>query len=203
MSRGTLFVITAPSGAGKTTLINRLLRSLDNLEFSVSYATRAKRKGEIDGKDYHFVSKEAFRKMQRAGGFLEWARVFDDYYGTPKKKTEELLKKGKDIILDIDVQGASQIRRKMKGAVFIFILPPDCRTLRERLERRKSDSKTAIRKRVETAKKDVREFDAFDYIVVNDRIGRAFEELKGIFLAERARICRSYTTARRIVNTFR
>jgi len=202
MRKGTLFVITAPSGAGKTTLIDIVLRSLDTIEFSVSCTTRSRRKGEIDGKDYHFINVNTFQKVRRAGGFLEWARVFDDYYGTPKKETEKILEEGKDIILDIDVQGASQIRKKKKDAVFIFILPPDYKTLTKRLEKRRSDPKAEIGKRLMTARKDAKEFRKFDYIVVNDKVEKAAKELKGIFFAERAKVSRCFQAAARIVKTF-
>ncbi len=203
MRKGILFVITAPSGAGKTSLIQKLLDSIDNIEFSVSCTTRSQRKGEIDGKDYHFIDMETFLKIRRSGGFLEWANVFGDFYGTPGRETEKILKSGRDIILDIDVQGASQIRRKKRDAVFIFILPPDYSTLRKRLEKRKSDSKARVRRRLNTAKKDVREFRKFHYIIINDKLERAAEELQGIIRAERARTSRSARAARRIIDTFR
>ncbi len=202
MNKGTLFIITAPSGAGKTSLIQRLLGSIKEIEFSVSCTTRPQREGEVDGKDYHFIGMETFLKIRRSGGFLEWAEVFGDLYGTPANETEKILKSGRDIILDIDVQGASQIRRKRKDAVFIFILPPDYATLRKRLEKRKSDSKVRIRRRLKMAKEDVREFKKFQYIVINDKLERASEELCGIIRAERARTSKRAREAKKILETF-
>ncbi|MEW5807037.1 MAG: guanylate kinase [Acidobacteriota bacterium] len=202
MRKGILFVITAPSGAGKTTIIRKVMKSIDSLGFSVSYTTREKRRGEVGGKDYRFVNLKTFRRVRDAGGFLEWATIFGDYYGTPVREVSDALKKGMDIILDIDVQGAAQVRRKRKNAVFVFIMPPDYKTLKSRLEKRKSESREKIKTRMEAARKDVKEFSKFDYIIVNDDLKDAVRTLKGIILAERARMKMCRQAARKIAATF-
>jgi guanylate kinase len=201
--KGTLFVITAPSGAGKTTLIKRILRSIDDLEFSVSYTTRDKRKGERDGIDYHFVSVDGFKKILSKRGFLEWAVVFGHYYGTPKKETEQMLKEGKDVILDIDVQGASQVKKKKRKAVFIFIVPPDFKTLKKRLDGRKSEAQEIVARRLKIAGKDIKGFRFFDYLVVNEHLEEAVSLLKSIIRAERRRMNRNTEFMLDLLRTFK
>lgn len=201
--KGTLFVITAPSGAGKTTLIRKLMRSITDLEFSISYTTRKKRKGEKDRVDYRFVSVDTFKKMSDRKGFLEWAIVFGDYYGTPRKETERMLQKGKDVLLDIDVQGAAQIREKKPRAVSIFIVPPDYKTLKKRLLKRKSETKEGLAKRLKIAQKDIKQYRHFDYLVINDHLEDAAKFLKGIILAEQSRLNRKIRTIQDIVQTFK
>lgn len=201
--KGTLFVITAPSGAGKTTLIKKILKSMDDLEFSVSYTTRSRRKGEKAGIDYHFVSIDTFKKILSKRGFLEWAVVFGHYYGTPKKETEKMLSSGKDVILDVDVQGAYQVRKKNKKAVFIFIVPPDFKRLKGRLDKRKSETIEVMARRLKIAKKDIKEYRQFDYLVVNDRVEKAVYLLKSIIMAERSRMSRNTGFMRNFLQAFK
>jgi guanylate kinase len=179
-----LIVITGPSGCGKSTLAKLMLEKLESVAFSVSYTTRPKRDSEIDGEDYHFVSKKTFEKMIQEDGFAEWAVVHGNYYGTPRKVLERKTPDG-DLLLDIDVQGAAQIRQKIGDAVFVFILPPRFPELRKRLEERGQDSDSVIRDRLNVARKEILRYKEFDYIVVNDELTRAEEELKAVILSQR------------------
>jgi guanylate kinase len=181
-----LIVITGPSGCGKSTLANRMLTELENVEFSVSYTTRRKRSAEIEGKDYYFISEEKFRRMIQEKKFVEWAIVHGNYYGTSKNELEKKAAEG-DLLLDIDVQGAEQIRKKHKEAVFIFILPPLFPELRKRLEERGQDSLPIIQKRLEMARDEIQHYREFDYIVINDELSKAAEELKSVLLSQRCR----------------
>jgi guanylate kinase len=181
-----LIVITGPSGCGKSTLANRMLTELENVEFSVSYTTRRKRSAEIEGKDYYFVSEEKFKGMIQEKKFVEWAIVHGNYYGTAKNELEKKATEG-DLLLDIDVQGAEQIRERHKEAVFIFILPPLFPELRKRLEERGQDSLPIIQKRLEMAREEIQHYREFDYIVINDELGKAAEELKSVLLSQRCR----------------
>jgi len=181
-----LIVITGPSGCGKSTLANRVLEELENVEFSVSYTTREKRSTELEGVDYYFVSGEKFRRMIQEDKFLEWAVVHGNYYGTPKEELEKKVAGG-DLLLDIDVQGAEQVREKLEEAVFIFILPPLFPVLRKRLENRGQDSLPVIEKRLEVAKEEIKHYRKFDYVVINDELDRAVEELKSVILSQRCR----------------
>lgn len=181
-----LIVITGPSGCGKSTLANLVLEELENVAFSVSYTTRRKRDTEIEGEDYHFVSPETFEKMIQDDKFVEWAMVHENYYGTPKK-TLERKAMGGDLLLDIDVQGADLIREKHEEAVFIFILPPLFPELRKRLEKRGQDSESIIQKRLGVAREEIKRYREFDYLVVNDELSKAVEELKSVILSQRCR----------------
>lgn len=181
-----LIVITGPSGCGKSTLANRMLTELENVEFSVSYTTRQKRSAEIEGKDYYFISEEKFKRMIQEKKFVEWAIVHGNYYGTSKNELEKKATEG-DLLLDIDVQGAEQIRKKHKEAVFIFILPPLFPELRKRLEERGQDSLSIIQKRLEMARDEIQHYREFDYIVINDELSKAAEELKSVLLSQRCR----------------
>ena len=181
-----IFVITGPSGCGKSTLVKHVLEMLDDVEFSVSHTTRTKRNGEVEGKDYYFVSKEEFEQMIRKGKLLEWALVHGQHYGTSKRELEK--KSGKDLLLDIDVQGAEQVKDRFKKAVFVFILPPVFKELRRRLEKRGDMNPAAIRKRLDTAKKEIRYYSMFDCLIINDKLEQAVEELKAIILSSRCRL---------------
>lgn len=181
-----LIVITGPSGCGKSTLANLVLEELENVAFSVSYTTRRKRDTEIEGEDYHFVSPETFEKMIQDDKFVEWAMVHGNYYGTPKNALERKAM-GEDLLLDIDVQGAEQIREKHEEAVFIFILPPLFPELRKRLEKRGQDSESIIQKRLGVAREEIKRYREFDYVVVNDELSKAVEELKSVILSQRCR----------------
>jgi len=184
---GILFVVSAPSGAGKTTLCTAITDSLENLTHSISYTTRKPRPGEIDGRDYYFVSEERFSEMMLAGDFAEHAVVHSNHYGTSKRVLLDMVKEGVDVILDIDTQGARQIKDHCNTAVFIFIMPPSMAILEERLRNRRSDREDEIRKRMQRAVDEIRDFALYDYIVVNRDFERALSELRSIVVAERCR----------------
>ena len=180
MKRGTLFVIAAPSGAGKTSLVKALLASEPTLRLSVSHATRKRRPTEEQGREYHFVSVPEFERLSSAGDFLEHARVFDNLYGTSRAFVEEQLSKGHNVVLEIDWQGAQQVRRAMPDCVSIFILPPSRRALAERLARRATDTPEVIARRLAEAAADMSHYREFDYVLVNDDFARATEDLRRI-----------------------
>ncbi|MGE5239868.1 MAG: guanylate kinase [Chloroflexota bacterium] len=188
--RGNLFVVSAPSGTGKTTLCERLLSSLPDIRESVSYTTRRPRPGEIQDVHYTFVDEEEFRSMITEGEFVEWARVHGNFYGTSKRRIEDLLNSGVDVLLDIDIQGGSQIRRHFPDSVLVFVFPPSLTELRRRLEGRMSDSSEVIESRLKTARDEVRQYSAYDYGIVNDYLEEAFSLLCSIIVSERARIRR-------------
>ena len=179
-----LYVISGPSGAGKSTLCTRVLDEMEDLEFSVSHTTRKKRKGEIDGKDYYFVSQEEFKSMIKEDGLAEWAVVYGQYYGTSKREIEKKGAKG-DLLLNIDIQGAQQIKEKYKKAVFIFIMPPHFRDLKRRLKARGQESSVSAQKRLEVAHKEIRYYHQFDYVVINDELKRAVLDLESIIRSTR------------------
>jgi guanylate kinase len=182
-----LFVITGPSGCGKSTLAQRVLDEVENLDFSISYTTRRKRESEREGKDYYFVSKEEFEEMTKANRMLEWAAVHGHYYGTSRREIEKKGSKN-DLLLDIDVQGAHQVKERIKKAVFIFILPPSYHELKARLEKRGEESSASMAIRLETAKKEIRHYPEFDFIVVNDELERAVKELAAVILSLRCKL---------------
>lgn len=180
--KGTLFVISAPSGAGKTSLVARSLKDNPQLSVSVSHTTRPPRPGEQDGVNYHFVSKEQFEAMIADGQFLESATVFDNYYGTSQKEVEDRLNAGEDLILEIDWQGAQQVRKQIKSLVSIFILPPSISVLKQRLSDRGQDDKVVIERRLAEAREEISHYIEFDYLVVNDEFELAAKELNAVFL---------------------
>ena len=184
---GILFVVSAPSGAGKTTLCKAITDSLENLTHSISYTTRKPRPGETDGRDYYFVTSERFRAMVQAGDFAEFAEVHTNLYGTSKRVLNDMIKEGVDVILDIDTQGARQIKAHFATAVLVFIMPPSMAILEERLRNRKSDREDEIRKRMQRAVDEIRDYGSYDYIVVNRDFERALSELRSIVVAERCR----------------
>jgi guanylate kinase len=187
---GIVFIISAPSGSGKTTLTNELRKLVPDLEFSISYTTRARRGSEQHGREYFFVSREEFEEMERRGEFLEHAVVFGNYYGTAKRFLEEAGYSGRDLLLDIDVQGAAQVKGMMPEAVSIFILPPSRRVLEWRLRNRSHAepiSEETIERRLREAAKEIENYSKYDYIVVNDRLETSVDELKAIVLTERGK----------------
>ncbi|MBS1125404.1 MAG: gmk [Nitrospirae bacterium] len=184
---GILFVVSAPSGAGKTTLCKGITESLENLTHSISYTTRKPRPGETDGRDYYFVTADRFRDMVQAGDFAEYAEVHANLYGTSKRVLADMIREGVDVILDIDTQGARQIKSHFTTAVFVFIMPPSMAILEERLRNRKSDREDEIRKRMRRAVDEIRDYGLYDYIVVNRDFERALSELRSIVVAERCR----------------
>jgi guanylate kinase len=188
---GTVFIISAPSGSGKTTLTNRLLSLVKDLQFSISYTTREPRGSEENGREYFFVSREEFEKMLADGEFLEYAVVFGNYYGTARRFLEEATRQGKDLLLDIDVQGAKQVKERMPEAVSIFILPPSRLELEQRLRSRSQaenvTSQKVIRRRLEEAAREIEKYPNYDYILVNDRLDESIDQLQAIVLAERSK----------------
>jgi guanylate kinase len=185
--RGALFVISAPSGSGKTTLVSKLLASFPDLRFSVSYTTRAPRGAEREGVDYHFVTRAEFQEKIGRGEFLEWAEVHGNLYGTSKPETDLVRARGDDILLDVDVQGAEQVRRREPEAVTMFVMPPSFGVLEERLRGRKQDSPDVIEGRLAGACKEIDRYRDYHYVLVNDDIEETAELLKAIVLAERSR----------------
>jgi guanylate kinase len=180
-----MFVLSSPSGAGKTTLSRMLVAETPDLQMSVSATTRPRRPGEIEGHDYFFVDQTRFDAMVKTGELLEWAKVFDNSYGTPRKPVEDALTAGKDVLFDIDWQGTQQLRdHQPNDVVSVFILPPSVQALEQRLHTRAQDSDDVIRGRMKKAGDEMSHFDAYDYIVVNDNIGIAFEAIKAILRAE-------------------
>ncbi len=184
---GLVFVVSAPSGAGKTTLCRAVTDSLENLRHSISCTTRNPRPGEKDGRDYFFVTEEKFRNSVRAGDFAEWAEVHSHLYGTSRQALDEMVANGIDVILDIDTQGAKQIRKTYQKAIFLFILPPSLEILEERLRNRRSDDSDEIKKRMRQAREEIREYAMYDYIIVNRDFDKALNELRSIIVAERCR----------------
>lgn len=185
MVKGTLFIISAPSGAGKTSLLKKLVADELNLMVSVSHTTRKMRPGENNGVDYHFVEPAAFKSMIEAGAFLEHAQVFDNFYGTSQQHVEQQLQAGKDVILEIDWQGARQVRKLIADAQSIFILPPSSAVLRQRLEARAQDDKAVIDRRMRDAVSEMSHYAEFDYLVVNDNFDEALQQLRCIMRANR------------------
>lgn len=182
---GTLFVISAPSGAGKSTLCRELLRKVSDVKLSVSYTTRKPRKGEINNVHYTFISQKKFKDMIGNGEFAEWAMVHGNLYGTSIKRLKKLCREGYDVLLDIDVQGARQIRNTFKDAVYIFILPPSMEILRKRLMKRKTDSKEAITLRLEKAQDEISGYKEYDYVIINNKLNKAYRDFEIIIRSTR------------------
>lgn len=183
--KGSLFVVSAPSGTGKTTLCRKLCEIAPRLKYSVSFTTRARRKGERNNVHYTFVSEKRFKDMIKNGEFAEWAVVHGNFYGTSKKRLKELTSKGYDIILDIDVQGAMQLKRKIKDAVYVFILPPSMKVLEKRLRARMSESETEMKGRLRNARNEISGYSNYDYVIINDDFKGAVREFESIITAKR------------------
>ncbi len=188
--RGSVFIVSAPSGAGKTSLCKRLTSAIPGIVHSISYTTRQARAGEVEGRDYFFVDEARFMEMVREGEFLEWAEVHGNLYGTSRTRLLETIEDGTDVILDIDVQGADQIRRKGIEATFIFVLPPSLGVLRERLSSRRTDSEEVILRRLAKAREEISVYRLYDYVIVNDDFDAALKELGAVVLARRSHISR-------------
>jgi guanylate kinase len=201
--RGLLFIVSAPSGTGKTTLVERLVETTPGLRMSRSYTSRALRTGERDGVDYNFVTRSRFEEMASAGEFLESADVFGNLYGTRAADADAILRTGDDVVLVIDVQGARQVRRRRADARTIFVMPPSFAVLEQRLRGRSKDSEEAIQRRLEVARREVAAFSDYDFVVVNDELDTAVERLRCIVVAERARQTRMAPGASAIVTSFR
>jgi guanylate kinase len=198
--RGQLFVLSGPSGAGKSTLRERIRKRFSELWYSVSCTTRAPRAGEIDGEDYSFVSTDAFLAMVKARGFLEWAQVHGHHYGTPREQVVSSLENGRDVLLEIDVQGARQVKIHLPQACFIFVLPPDVATLKKRLRRRGTEDESAMKIRLDQATREMAEAPWYDYVVINDDLERASEELAAVIMASR---CRAAAVLPRVLDLVR
>jgi len=191
MSRGLLLVVSGPSGAGKGTICKEILSRRPEIGLSVSATTRKPREGEIDGTSYFFLEEETFRRMIDKGEFIEWACFCQNYYGTPKKAVEEQLEAGRDVILEIEVQGAAQVRSKFPEAVFIFVLPPSFDELKNRITGRGTEAPEVIKERMTRAKKEFEHIEKYNYIVLNDTVDHATDQLAAILDAEKLRIERN------------
>jgi guanylate kinase len=200
--RGLLFIVSAPSGTGKTTLVERLIHTLPGLRMSRSYTSRTARAGESDGIDYNFISRQRFEAMVADGAFLEHADVFGNLYGTAAADTEACLAAGDDLILVIDVQGARQVRSRGLESVGIFVLPPSSPVLAQRLRGRSKDSEEQIQTRLDVSSREVGEYATYDYVVINDQLVSAVERLRAIVLAERCRVRQMRAAAEEVVATF-
>ena len=200
--RGLLFVVSAPSGTGKTTVVEHLVEVCPELVQSRSYTSRERRSGETDGVDYNFVSRPEFEGMVARGEFLEWADVFGNLYGTSRRETDARLDAGSDVVLVIDVQGARQVRQRMRDAGAVFVLPPSFEALERRLRGRSQDSSGAIARRLETARSEVEAVREYDYVVVNDELDRCVSEICAIVTAERARRDRRLAVVAPVMKTF-
>jgi guanylate kinase len=201
-SLGILFIVSAPSGAGKTTLVEKLVEQTPHLKLSRSYTSRIARPGEHDGVDYNFVTRQRFETMVASNEFIEWAEVFGNLYGTSASDTERLLSAGDDVVLVIDVQGARQVRRRGVPAATIFVMPPSFDVLERRLRGRSKDTEEAMQIRLQVARKEVAAFTEYDYIVINDEVQGAVSKLQAIVTSERARLKRMRKTAENIERTF-
>lgn len=201
-ARGMLIIVASPSGGGKGTLIRRVLKTVPNLGYSVSFTTRAAREGEVDGRHYFFISEERFREMIERGEFLEWAHVHAHLYGTGRAQVEKELKERRDIILEIDVQGAESVRKVVPSAVCVFILPPSFEILRERLVARGSEGSQDLALRLKNSRHEVERYREFDYVIINDDAERAAAQLAAIVYAERARRERQEQLAEEVLASF-
>jgi guanylate kinase len=202
VARGILFIVSAPSGAGKTTLVERLVEQVPNLRMSCSYTSRPARQGETSGVDYNFVTRERFESMIGGGELLEWAEVFGNLYGTSAVDTEKALAAGEDVVLVIDVQGARKVRQQHIETSSTFVMPPSFQVLEQRLRGRSKDSDEVIRRRLEVARHEVAAFEEYDHIVINDELTSAVDRLRGIILAERSKLTRMRAISEQIVRTF-
>jgi guanylate kinase len=198
----TVFIISAPSGSGKSTLVKRLLAEVEGLTFSVSCTTRAPRREEIDGQAYDFIDRSEFERRIEADEFLEYADVFGNYYGTHRSALDLARKQGKDLVLDIDVQGAAQLKKRIADAVTVFVLAPSREILEQRLRARSQDSDAVIRRRLDDAAREIRNYYLYDYVLVNEDLNLAVESLKSIVCAERVRRVRVEEKIRPILATF-
>lgn len=201
-ARGQLWVVSAPSGTGKTTVVDRLMERTTGVERSRSYTSRPARAGEVDGVDYNFISRSRFEAMIHEGAFLEWADIFGHLYGTSRSETEAILAAGVDLVLVIDVQGARQVRRQMPEAKGIFVLPPSFAVLEARLRSRNKDPEPSIVRRLATARQEIDRVDEYDFVVVNDDIDRCVAEVDAIIAADRAAIRRRRGAVEPILETF-
>ncbi|PIJ62246.1 guanylate kinase [Mesotoga sp. H07.pep.5.3] len=188
--KGIVFVMSGPSGAGKTSILREILRSNNNLDFSVSYATRERRPEEVQGKDYFFVTLEEFKRLQKEDEFLEWAKVHGNYYGTSRHQVSKSVDLGRDILLDVDIQGAMSLMSKLRDAVYIFVAPPSYEELISRLQSRGTEDTQSLRTRLEDAKWELEQVKNFQYLVINDNLKHSVSQFEAIITAERLRVDR-------------
>lgn len=197
---GNLYIVAAPSGGGKTSLVKALVEGMTDIAVSVSHTTRGRRPGEVDAVDYFFIEPDEFKSMIQENAFIEYAEVFGNFYGTSKSQIEDRLRRGVDVLLDIDWQGAQQIKHSFPSAVSIFIIPPSLETLRQRLQGRKQDKEEVIHARMQRAKDELSHYAEFDYLVVNDDFYCAASELKAIIIAHRLRMSRQIEKQRKLLS---
>jgi len=197
-----VIVVSAPSGTGKSTILGRVLRELGGIRFSVSHTTRPRRDTEKDGREYHFVTEAAFEEHRATNGFLESAEVYGHRYGTSRAELLQAETEGQDLLLDVDVQGAQQVRRKLEDAVSVFILPPSWTDLEKRLRGRGQDDPGAIARRLDAAREEIRRYYTYDYVLVNDDLDASIEDLKSVIRAARRRTSRMREAARGVLSTF-
>jgi len=195
-----IYVISAPSGSGKTTIRKKLLRGLKGTVYSISHTTRKPRPAEIHGSDYFFISSSEFKKKIERGYFIEWARVHDNYYGTPRDLLESCIRKRKDILLDLDIKGCLNIKKKYPNSISIFLLPPSLNELKKRLKLRKEDSTRTINKRLKNAKGEIKKIYNYDYIVINDRLESAIKRIKDIISIEKMKATRNKEGIKRFID---
>ncbi|MFP4107923.1 MAG: guanylate kinase [Desulfonatronovibrio sp.] len=201
MTKGILLTISAPSGTGKSTLIKMLTREYPEFGFSISYTTRAPRPGEKNGKDYFFIDAQEFTSLIKQNFFAEWAKVHGNYYGTPRKQVLQAINSGQSLIFDIDVQGASQLKKNLNTGLFVFIFPPSLKILENRLRQRGSEDAETIRQRISNAAQEIRQSSLFDFWIINDDLDTACNELKILIRAEKLRPCYEPDLPQKIINT--
>jgi len=199
MNKGMLYIVAAPSGAGKTSLLKELLKKNQNLSLSVSHTTRSPRPGEVDGVDYHFLSVEVFKEKIEAGEFIEFAQVFDNYYGTSEKAIYTQLERGSDVIVEIDWQGARQVRERISENCSIFIIPPSHQALEDRLKSRGQDSDEIIQRRMQDAQNEMAHYAEFDYLIINDDFSQASSDLQAVFSCQRLTLSRQRTLIPKLI----
>ncbi len=197
-NKSHLFVISGPSGVGKNTIIRAVMQKVDGLSYSVSHTTRRPRNGEINGRDYYFVDEKTFKKMIEDGLFVEWAKVYSDYYGTSFSSIREKLAEGKDVILDLDVQGGMNIRKHFKNSSLIFVIPPSIEELKRRLRKRGTEDEI-IEKRLSNIEFELKMAERYDYIVINDSLERAIKEMEAIIIAERCKTAKRLELVRSLI----
>jgi guanylate kinase len=195
---GRLFVISAPSGGGKSTIVESLRHRITGVSYSVSHTSRSPRAGERDGEEYHFVDRETFQRMVDEGAFVEWAEVYGNLYGTSISSLTRQMASGADVLVDVDIQGGRSIRNQFEESVLIFLLPPSMETLEARLRRRKSEDEATLRERLKQAEKEMKNCRWYDYIVINDRLEEAVQAVEAIILSERQRTARQIPTIKKL-----
>jgi guanylate kinase len=187
MAKGLFIIVSAPSGAGKSSICRRFMQSFPGIEFSVSYTSRSPRPNEVDGKDYHFISRDEFQNRIDRGEFVEWVENYGNLYGTSGKEMEKFIRDGRDLLLDIEPRGAKEVKRKFKGGVYVFVLPPSRAELLKRLKKRGHETDDVIQKRFHQAESELKEISWYDYIIFNQDLDTAVNQLKSIYVAEKCR----------------